>query len=82
MSKSLFPVSGNPLVCSCQSYSQKLWLRQHRKWFDVQRRGSRAGPQCHAPAAIENRYLLTVKDAEICPLPSVTGLAYTKASTQ
>lgn len=27
------------------------------------------------------RYLLTVKDSEICPLPSVTGLTYTKVDS-
>ena len=68
----LFP--GNPLVCSCSSYNQKIWLRQHRKWLDAERRGSKIGPQCHEPTPISDRYLLTVKDSELCPLPSVNSL--------
>ena len=67
-------VPGNPLVCSCSSYNQKIWLRQHRKWLDAERRGSKIGPQCHEPTPISDRYLLTVKDSELCPLPSVNRL--------
>ena len=67
-------ISGNPLVCSCSSYNQKIWLRQHRKWLDAERRGSKIGPQCHEPTPISDRYLLTVKDSELCPLPSVNSL--------
>ena len=62
------------MVCSCSSYNQKIWLRQHRKWLDAERRGSKIGPQCHEPTPISDRYLLTVKDSELCPLPSVNSL--------
>ena len=65
---------GNPLICSCQSYVQKIWLRQHRKWLSTQKRGSKVGPQCTEPTPILDRYLLTVKDSELCPLPSVNSL--------
>ena len=70
----LFILIGNPLICSCQSYAQKLWLRRHRKWLDNIRRGSKVGPQCQEPTPILNRYLLSVKDSELCPLPSVNSL--------
>ena len=66
--------AGNPLICSCQSYAQKLWLRRHRKWLDSNKRGSRVGPQCQEPTPILDRYLLSVKDSELCPLPSVNSL--------
>ena len=65
---------GNPLICSCQSYAQKLWLRRHRKWLDNDKRGSKVGPQCQEPTPILDRYLLSVKDSELCPLPSVNSL--------
>ena len=70
-------VSGNPLVCSCSSYSQKIWMRQHRKWLDTDRRGVKVGPQCREPHGLAKRYLLSVKDSELCPLPSVNSLAFT-----
>ncbi|CAB4054560.1 unnamed protein product [Lepeophtheirus salmonis] len=35
---------GNPFICSCNSYTQKIWLRQHRKWLHVDRRGSKLNP--------------------------------------
>lgn len=62
------------MICSCQSYAQKLWLRRHRKWLDSNKRGSKVGPQCHEPTPILDRYLLSVKDSELCPLPSVNSL--------
>ena len=65
---------GNPLICSCQSYVQKIWLRQHRKWLSTEKRGSKVGPQCIEPTPLSDRYLLTVKDSELCPLPSVSSL--------
>ena len=37
-------------------------------------RGSKVGPQCQEPTPIVNRYLLSVKDSELCPLPSVNSL--------
>lgn len=66
--------AGNPLICSCQSYAQKLWLRRHRKWLESNKRGSKVGPQCQEPTPILDRYLLSVKDSELCPLPSVNSL--------
>ena len=66
--------AGNPVICSCQSYVQKIWLRQHRKWLETDKRGSKVGPQCVEPTPILDRYLLTVKDSELCPLPSVSSL--------
>ena len=72
--KFLLSFAGNPLICSCQSYVQKIWLRQHRKWLSTQKRGSKVGPQCTEPTPILDRYLLTVKDSELCPLPSVNSL--------
>ena len=69
-----FILSGNPLICSCQSYVQKIWLRQHRKWMATDKRGSKVGPQCSEPLPLLDRYLLTVKDSELCPLPSVNSL--------
>ena len=69
-----FSFTGNPIICSCQSYAQKLWLRRHRKWLDTVRRGSKVGPQCQEPTPILNRHLLSVKDSELCPLPSVNSL--------
>ena len=67
-------VPGNPIVCSCQSFRQKLWLTQNRKWIDRSRQpGSSVGPQCQAPDSLHQRYLLTTKDAELCPLPSVSS---------
>ena len=66
--------AGNPLICSCQSYVQKIWLRQHRKWMKTDKRGSKVGPQCSEPLQLHDRYLLTVKDSELCPLPSVSSL--------
>lgn len=62
------------MICSCQSYAQKLWLRRHRKWLDNNKRGSKVGPQCQEPTPILDRYLLSVKDSELCPLPSVNSL--------
>ena len=62
------------MICSCQSYAQKLWLRRHRKWLNSDKRGSKVGPQCHEPTPILDRYLLSVKDSELCPLPSVNSL--------
>ncbi len=65
-------------MCSCQSYSQKTWLRQHRKWLSTdRRRGSKVGPQCAEPEALADRHMLTLKDSELCPLPSVGALEYT-----
>lgn len=40
----------------------------------MEKRGSRVGPQCAEPTPILDRYLLTVKDSELCPLPSVSSL--------
>ena len=54
-------LSGNPLVCSCSSYTQKIWMRQHRKWLDTERRGPKVGPQCAEPRSLEDRHLLAVK---------------------
>ena len=34
------------------------------------------GPQCKEPEAVAERYLLTVKDSDLCPLPSVSSLTY------
>ncbi|XP_040571793.1 uncharacterized protein [Lepeophtheirus salmonis] len=65
---------GNPFICSCNSYTQKIWLRQHRKWLHVDRRGSKVGPSCFEPIHLKDRYLLTIKDSELCPLPSVESL--------
>ena len=71
----LFLLSGNPISCSCESYIQKLWLRRHRKWLRTDRtRGSKVGPQCVEPASIVRRHLLSVRDSELCPLPSVNSL--------
>ncbi len=63
-------------MCSCASHPQKTWLRQHRKWLSVDRRGSKVGPRCREPEALAGRHLLTVKDSELCPLPSVVSLDY------
>ena len=38
------------------------------------KRGSKVGPQCSEPLPLLDRYLLTVKDSELCPLPSVNSL--------
>lgn len=67
---------GNPLVCSCQSYSQKAWLRQHRKWLNMDVKSAKVGPQCHEPGSVADRFLLTVKDSDLCPLPSVSSLTF------
>lgn len=61
-------------MCSCQAYSQRLWLRRHRKWLDKGVRSSNVGPKCQGPPTITNRYLLSVRDSELCPLPSVSSL--------
>ena len=73
--------SGNPLVCSCRSFQQKLWLTQNRKWIDQQRRGGNVGPQCSAPDTLSDRFLLTTKDAELCPLPSVSSFDIRNVTT-
>ena len=65
-------ISDNPIVCSCRSYHQKLWFRQNRKWMDPTKKNSKVGPQCSQPESLSERYLLTTKDAELCPLPSVS----------
>ena len=54
-------LSENPLICSCSSYTQKIWMRQHRKWLDTERRGPKVGPQCAEPRSLEERHLLAVK---------------------
>ena len=54
-------LSENPLVCSCSSYTQKIWMRQHRKWLDTERRGPKVGPQCAEPRSLDDRHLLAVK---------------------
>eukprot|EP00090_Calanus_glacialis_P036292 TRINITY_DN61906_c0_g1_i1.p1 TRINITY_DN61906_c0_g1~~TRINITY_DN61906_c0_g1_i1.p1 ORF type:complete len:799 (+),score=94.62 TRINITY_DN61906_c0_g1_i1:179-2398(+) len=62
----------NPIVCSCRSFHQKLWIRQNRKWLDSSKKNSKVGPQCSQPESLSERYLLTTKDTELCPLPSVS----------
>ena len=54
-------LSENPLVCSCSSYTQKIWMRQRRKWLDTERRGPKVGPQCAEPRSLQGRHLLAVK---------------------
>ena len=74
-------ISGNPIVCFCQSFHQKLWLTQNRKWIDRKRTGDRVGPQCQAPDSLSGRFLLTTKDAELCPLPSVSSFDIRNVTT-
>ena len=77
----MYSISGNPIVCSCHSFHQKLWLTQNRKWIDRKRDGDRVGPQCDAPESLSTRFLLTTKDAELCPLPSVSSFDIRNVTT-
>ena len=65
-------ISDNPIVYPCRSFHQKLWIRQNRKWLDSSKKNSKVGPQCSHPESLSERYLLTTKDAKLCPLPSVS----------
>ena len=42
----------------------------------MERRGAKVGPQCSEPESLQDRHLLTVKDSELCPLPSVNSLTF------
>ena len=74
-------VVGNPIICSCHSFHQKLWLTQNRKWIDHVRTGWKVGPQCDQPEGLSDRYLVTTKDAELCPLPSVSSFDIRNVTT-
>ena len=39
------------------------------------------GPQCSAPESLLERHLLTIKDAELCPLPSVSSFHIRNVTT-
>ena len=39
------------------------------------------GPECEAPESLSARFLLTAKDAELCPLPSVSSFDIRNVST-
>ena len=39
------------------------------------------GPQCAAPESLLDRHLLTIKDAELCPLPSVSSFHIRNVTT-
>ena len=39
------------------------------------------GPQCATPANLQDHYLLTTKDSELCPLPSVSTFDIKNATT-
>ena len=74
-------VADNPILCSCQSFPQKLWLTQNRKWLTSPRAGPEAGPRCSGPAPLETRPLVTATTAELCPLPSVSSFHIRNVTT-
>ncbi|TRY68454.1 hypothetical protein TCAL_14203 [Tigriopus californicus] len=39
-------------------------------------KSAKVGPQCHEPGSVADRFLLTVKDSDLCPLPSVSSLTF------
>jgi len=40
--------------------------------------GFKAGPRCESPATLKGKPILSVPDADLCPLPSVGELAYAR----
>ena len=56
-------------------------MTQNRKWLEKPRSGWKVGPQCQAPETLQDRFLLMTKDAELCPLPSVSSFDIRNVTT-